>query len=243
MNNKPYYFAYEERYQRVYSAGVDFWGHNPNDEELTKVLTNWVNEHQLAGKKVIEFACGEGAAGVILSRLGCIYHGVDISPTAVEKAKSILAPFPNAIVELCDMVNQAIDSKYDAALDIMGLHMLVLDQDRRRYLQNAFNCLKSNAPMLFYRESFRVDAFEGEITTFEEWVSITKSDYVTPAKRVVQNGDKEIEVFIPLVPARAKTKAGYINELTAAGFVVQHFQEMDYNEQNPFSATLYVYKP
>jgi len=119
----------------------------------------------------------------------------------------------------------------------------VLDQDRRRYLQNAFNCLKSNAPMLFYRESFRVDAFEGEITTFEEWVSITKSDYVTPAKRVVQNGDKEIEVFIPLVPARAKTKAGYINELTAAGFVVQHFQEMDYNEQNPFSATLYVYKP
>ena len=86
MNPHPYHLSYEARYKKVYAAGADYWGHTPDDEELTEVLTGWVARHNLKGKRIIEFFCGEGASGVILSKLGCIYHGVDISPTALEKA-------------------------------------------------------------------------------------------------------------------------------------------------------------
>ena len=92
MEKEPYYWAYEKRYQAVYEAGISRWGHSPEDAVLYKTLKTWVETNGLQGKKVIEFACGEGACGVILSKLGCIYRGFDISPSAIEKAKEALAP-------------------------------------------------------------------------------------------------------------------------------------------------------
>jgi hypothetical protein len=61
MDEIPYYLAYESRYQKVFSAGIERWGHAPDDEVLFSTLKKWVEENQLQGKRVIEFACGEGA--------------------------------------------------------------------------------------------------------------------------------------------------------------------------------------
>ena len=35
---EPDYKAYEKRYQVVYSAGAERWGHSPDDEVLYKTL-------------------------------------------------------------------------------------------------------------------------------------------------------------------------------------------------------------
>ena len=117
---EAYYMAYEKRYQAVFSAGVERWGHSPDDRVLYNTLRSWVEQNGLQGKKVIEYACGEGACGAILSELGCIYHGVDIAPSAVEKSKKLLEKYPYATVELLDMVKQGVGEKFDAALDCMG---------------------------------------------------------------------------------------------------------------------------
>ncbi|HML46237.1 MAG TPA: hypothetical protein PKE04_05750, partial [Clostridia bacterium] len=108
MDEKTYYLGYEDRYQRVFAAGGDCWGHAPTNKGLTQVLTEWVETQGLCGKRVIEFACGEGASGVILSRLGCVYHGVDVAPTAVAKAKDALKGFPEARVSRLNMVLEAV---------------------------------------------------------------------------------------------------------------------------------------
>ena len=68
MSRSPYYLAYEKRYQTVYSAGASRWGHSPDDADLVSTLSEWVAVNNLTGKRVIEYACGEGAAGVILAR-------------------------------------------------------------------------------------------------------------------------------------------------------------------------------
>ena len=34
MDNKPYYYAYENRYQKIFEAGIEHWGHTPDDEIL-----------------------------------------------------------------------------------------------------------------------------------------------------------------------------------------------------------------
>ena len=68
---EPYHKAYEKRYQVVYAAGAKRWGHSPDDEVLHKTLKSWVEENNLQGKTMIEYACGEGSCGVILSELGC----------------------------------------------------------------------------------------------------------------------------------------------------------------------------
>lgn len=95
---------------------------------------------------VIEFACGEGACGVILSRLGVKYTGVDIAPAAVERARDALRPYTDARVFPLDMVRHMPNDRYDAALDVMGLHMLVTDRDREKYLRHACGCLKRALP-------------------------------------------------------------------------------------------------
>jgi hypothetical protein len=248
--SKPYYLAYEERYQKVFSAGGKRWGHAPDDETLVTTLQKWVNDNDLAGKKIIEFACGEGACGIILSQLGCHYHGVDIAPSAVDKAIDALKGFPNARVSLLDMVKETTGEIYDAALDCMGLHMLVTDSDRNAYLSNAFNSIKSGAPMLFFRESYRDNnqndrksVYEGSVQTYEQWLEITGNDYCTPSQRFAKGDNGLVEVWIPLVPARANSKKGYYNELQSAGFIIEDFEEMDINEENPYSVSIYVRKP
>lgn len=236
----PYYTAYEKRYKKVYAAGAALWGHPPDDETLLKALSKWVDDNGLRGKRIIEFACGEGSCGIILSKLGCIYHGVDIAPSAVKKAKTVLAGHPYAAVTQLDMVNERPAGEYDAALDVMGLHMLVTDCDRQKYLKNVHASLRDGAPALFFRESYRADAYEGVVGSFDEWKQISGCDYDTPEEREVMGSG--IKVSIPLVPARARTKDGYINEMAAAGFIVDDFVEMDINMQCPYSASIYAHK-
>lgn len=240
MDNKPYYLAYEKRYKTVYNAGVKLWGHSSDDEILLSVLEKWVRDNGLVGKKVIEFACGEGASGVILSKLGCLYHGVDISPSALEKAKEAVKDFPNARVSLLDMVKQTTGETYDAALDSMGFHMLVTDSDRAAYLKNAYDSLNRGAPMLFFRQLYSEDSYSGTVESFGHWKEISGTDYETPGLRSSTDG---IEVNIPIVPARAKTRNDYITEMQNAGFEVVRFEKMEFNWQCPDSASIFVRKP
>ena len=44
MENEKYYMAYEKRYRAVYSAGVERWGHSPEDQALYATLKAWVEE-------------------------------------------------------------------------------------------------------------------------------------------------------------------------------------------------------
>ncbi len=238
---KPYYHAYEDRYRRVFEAGIPLWGNSPDDPVLVDALTAWVQENNLVGKTVADFACGEGGVGVILSRLGCRWRGFDVAPSAVAAARRRLAEFPDASVTCLDMIHEdsAEPETFDAAIDCMGLHMLLTDDDRKSYLSRVYRVLKSGAPMLFFREAYRENAYRGAVSSFDAWKEITGEDYDTPELRTDKDGKS---VMIPLVPARARCREDYIAEMTDAGFRVERFREMDQSEAIAFSASMYVRK-
>ncbi len=248
MKKQPYYFAYENRYKTVYESGAERWGHSPDDKELYDTLKEWVHDYCLKGKTIIEFACGEGASGAILSKLGCFYHGVDLSPSAVMKAKETLKSYPNARVDILDMVKETTGETYDAALDCMGLHMLVTDEDRKSYLKNALLSLKEGSPMLFYKESYH-SANDGEtvvtspVPSYEDWLKMTGADYETPSVRKLDLGDSHLEIMLPFVPTRANDREGYMAEMNLAGFKVEKFIEMNRSKAILSSASIYVRKP
>ena len=244
---EPYYMAYEKRYRAVFEAGAESWGHNACDPALHETLTKWVSKNGLSGKRIVEFACGEGACGAIFAELGCIYQGFDISPTAVRKARENLAKYENASADVLDMVKEKASGAYDAALDCMGLHMLVTDGDRKAYLQNARQVLRDGAPMLFFREAYRNGlggeaAYKGAVPTFDEWKVISGTDYDTPQIRTAKSEKGPVEVLIPLVPARAKDKEDYLAEMESAGFTVEAFVEMADSDAIPLSASLFTRK-
>lgn len=243
MEQDKYYKRYEQRYRAVYKAGAERWGYSPDDETLKTILTEWVEANHLRGKKIIEFACGEGASGLILSRLGCIYHGIDIAPSALQKARELLKDFPQAKVTEFDMVENRLSDTYDAALDVMGIHMLVTDADRLKYLTNMNYVLKNNAPVLFFHECYREEIYGGFIENVEQWIEINKIDCTTPERRSVAVGSGEVDIFIPLLPARPKNKEQYINEMEEHGFVVDAFHVNGESKEIQFSANIYIHKP
>lgn len=237
-DKKMYYESYEKRYQAVESAEIGLWGNSEKDVILADTLKKWVEDNGLKGKSVIEFACGEGSCGIILSKLGVRYFGADIAPTAVKRARERLRDFPEARIEVLDMVREAPAEKFDAALDVMGFHMIVTDGDRRSYLKNACGCIKKGAPMLFFRENYDEEAAETVIETIEDFKKMTGNDYDAPQKRLM-NGK---EVYIPLLPARARSREGYINELEEAGFAVESFTRSAENDSIIMSADIYARK-
>lgn len=224
-----YYRAYEQRYRAVRDVGDFVWGHRTDDVQLREALAGWVGEYGLSGKRVAEFACGEGAGGVLLCSMGCRYAGYDIAPTAVEICREALKKFPDARVELRDMVNEPVEeASLDGAADISGLHMLVTDADREKYLKNVFRALKPGASALFWQEAFREDAFEGRVESIEDWMKETGLDFKTPERRRIGGTDKE--VMLPLLPARPRSREGYIREFEKAGFRVVWIREIKDSE-------------
>lgn len=241
--SESYHLLYEKRYQKAYEAGAEYWGHTPDDKELTEKLTEWVIYHNLKGKRIIEFFCGEGASGVILSKLGCIYHGVDVSPSAIKKAERSLADYPNAKVTQLNAVTVKIDDIYDAVLDVMGFHMLVSDPDRNAYLKNAFLCLKPKSPVFFFREICTESSNDSFINSYEEWLAVSKDDYTTPRQMNFKKDGKNVEIQIPHVPGRSKSKAGYTRELSETGFIVDSIIDMERSQKCGESVSIYAHKP
>ena len=237
-----YYRAYEERYRIVREASDGLWGHSKEDKAYVEALNDWVNENSLSGKRVIEFACGEGMGAVILSDAGCIYHGVDIAPTALETARRLAGMRHNVTFEFLDMVKQSPpEGEFDAALDVSGLHMLVTDADRDAYLKNVFNCLKPCGCAMFWQESYRSDAYEGTVESIAQWGEMTGLDFDTPEPRRIGSSGKE--VMLKLLPARPRTEAGYRAEMERAGFVVDEFYTLGDSSFMSSSAAIKVHKP
>ncbi len=241
--SEPYYLSYESRYRTVYAAGATHWGHQPDDPVLGSMLEDWVRENGLEGKNVLETACGEGAAGVVLSRLGCLYRGLDVAPSAVEKAREALRTCPEASVIEHDMVRQPVEGSYDAAIDVMGLHMLVTDLDRECYLKHLYDALKPGAPVILIRQAYSPDAFEGRVETFTQWQSLTGEDYVTASERSAYGACGAIKVMLPMLPARPKSRQGYLEEMQQAGFIVDAFTEMEESVQCLHTASIWMHKP
>ena len=140
------------------------------------------------------------------------------------------------------MVNEQATGEFDAAVDVMGFHMLVLDSDRKKYLSNVRAVLTAGAPMIFYKQAHRTEmakVFDDVIIeSFEQWLMLTGDDY--NAKREMTIEGKTINT--PFVPARGRTKEGFIKEFTEAGFVVDDFKSMEMSKESPHAATIWVHK-
>jgi len=225
---KPYYTAYGKRYRSAYEQGADHWLFPPEIEEIQKKVRKYVEHFKLVGKKVVEFGCGEGIAGLEFVKLGCIYQGYDIAPAAIEKATALLSEYSHAKTSLHDVVlGDFPEEAFDVGIDIACLHMLITDADRKKYLRNIYKCLKPGATMCFVKLHYRDDIYDGEVTSYEQWLKLTGEDVDTPQKRVASKDGGEFPVMMPNIAARPRTERGYREELTEAGFEIMEFKKSE----------------
>ena len=226
---QKYYHAYEDRYKRVYSQGIEYWTNDPIEIKASiNKLGRFLKHYRLSPKNVrtIEFGCGEGHLAQYLIQKGYQYLGVDLSTSAIAKAKQrldesgISGNFLLGDVTHLDMIT---DESYDVGIDNFCLQMLVLDVDRRNYLSEIARILTKQGKA-FFHEIYQEETFAEEIESFDEYVAKFKPDLKVLEDRKVYTQGQYRKIKLPRIPARFNNEMGYRKELTAAGLTIDNFQ-------------------
>ena len=201
----------EHRYRRFRREGGTLWTPGPEEQARTveEVLHFLAENHLVPGSaSLIEFGCGEAFLAEHLLQRGYRYTGVDLSPSAIDYARHKYRDNPNAGFVLNDVTDLTTIPGYsfDAGLDIMFLHMLIEDEDRRRYLSEVRRVLRPGGCALFIQVIRPQDMIK----------DITGVFSLTGTPRPDDAPDS-----LPRVPARFNSEAGYSEELEQAGFTIE----------------------
>ncbi|WP_210128623.1 MULTISPECIES: class I SAM-dependent methyltransferase [unclassified Staphylococcus] len=217
-----YYFGYEERYKKIYSIGADLWETGKPNESLLMVFRRYPN---LFKGKVIDLGCGEGRDTIFLHKQNIDVQGIDISHSAIEKAKVKIGNFNDeqSIFSTGNVLylNKYEDETFDLAMNMGCLHMIHKNSDRLCHLKNVARVLKKGG-------YFLVDHCKSEwgngFHTIEDYDQVKeqlknfhKENYIDRIVRV--NGEK-IKIPLKVIPYLEKSKIDLIKEITYFGFEV-----------------------
>ena len=234
-----YYTTYEDRYRRVYAQGVEYW---TGDQEIAVVI-GLVDDFIKFSKgtpfshSIIEFGCGEGFLAEHFLQKGYSYLGVDISPSALNKARNRISESDSRFM-IGDVTNlpEVRSGSFDIALDNYCLHMFVTDADRKRYLGEVKRTLKPGGYAWFHEIGQR-DRFHDRIESIDEFLVKYPMDLNACETRCVYTKTGKKTVQLPRLPARFNNCEGYHDEIKAAGF------EIEFIESRKSGVVIYARKP
>ena len=125
---KKYYEAYEDRYKSAHESGVSWAGENPTPIVLQTLEKYGVNKTA----KILEIGCGEGRDARAVLACGYNLAATDISHEAISYCKKKMPEYADCF-SILDCIGGERDEKYDFVYAVAVLHMLVLDEDRRKF--------------------------------------------------------------------------------------------------------------
>lgn len=142
MSNK-YYEAYDDRYKVVHTQTGNAWAGKTPSIILKDILTKYGATFE---SSILEIGCGEGQNALYLQQEGFNVFASDVSPVAINWCKKkALEHNTNADnYFVLDVLDNSHTAKYDFIYTVSTLHMLVLQEDRKAFLDFIYTHLKDN---------------------------------------------------------------------------------------------------
>ncbi|MDH5477326.1 MAG: class I SAM-dependent methyltransferase [Nitrospinota bacterium] len=139
----------------------DPYGLRTQDYEITKLdkTAALATPHGPFGS-VLEIGCGEGLLTERLAPLAKAVLGVDISDTAVSRARARLAGLPNVRVERMDILTDSFEEPFDLVAASEVLYYMGLDQ-LPEAIEKIKNLLKPGGALLLAHARARADDESG----------------------------------------------------------------------------------
>lgn len=213
---KKYYFAYDERYKKIHSEGLLWFSRNPTPE-----IADWVDYNKIhAGDEICEVGCGEGRDALFLSAKGYKITAVDASESAISKCRE----FSNKMGldvnwQAADAlyINEAIQRKFKWIYSVGVLHMLVEDDDRKRFLNSLYKMLEPGGSLLLVNMG---DGIHERKTDTSIAFELQKRNHMATGKSIMVAGTSY----------RAINWEHHKQELSSAGFAIEKTAITENNE-------------
>ena len=122
---RKYYEAYDDRYQQVHGAGLQWFEDAPTPIVMETIHGFGITKEQA----ILELGCGEGRDAYPLLKQGYSVLGTDISPAVIAYNQKKWPEFAHRFAVL-DCVAGTFPEKYDFIYAVAVVHMLVEDTDR-----------------------------------------------------------------------------------------------------------------
>jgi len=219
-----YYRVHETRYRKILGSGSVFRQKKMNNHVLSawKEFVSTVN--LVPGVSGIEFGSGTGINAITISQQGFQMTGIDISPTAIQKANE-LARNKEEIVEFIagDMFATNLSPEsFDFAVNIWTLHVVGEQHLRDKHLSECYRVLKPGGYLFLHNESSNKDILDpSEEVVFEEVKEWNIPELTN--KFDLPNGER-IQVSFPthMPPGLSgrRSLGEHKDELEKAGFVI-----------------------
>ncbi|MBO5884291.1 MAG: class I SAM-dependent methyltransferase [Clostridia bacterium] len=140
---QEYYKAYDQRYKTVHSQTGLAWAGETPSVILQKILQKYSINTNSA---ILEIGCGEGQNALFLQKQGYNIKASDVSGEAINwcKQNSIKNNLSPDNYFVLDVLDNNLKDKFDCIITVSTLHMLVLDEDRKQFLDFIYNHLNKN---------------------------------------------------------------------------------------------------
>ena len=137
---EKYYKAYDKRYKQLHERDLSW----ENDVQ-TEIVEQIIKKYKISKTDIIlEIGCGEGRDSKILLNKGYNLLATDVSQEAINYCKQIDENHSNNY-EVLDVLDcDTFKDRFNFIYSIACLHMLVLDDDRKKYFDFIHNHLKNN---------------------------------------------------------------------------------------------------
>ena len=136
---KHYYEAYDERYRTIHEKGFSWAG-----DVATPIVLEVIRRFNFSKEaQILEIGCGEGRDARAVLDEGYNLLATDISPEAISWCKSGYPAYA-ARFQVLDCLNCDHGGKFDMIYAVAVLHMLVEDEDRKRFYSFIRNHLSDN---------------------------------------------------------------------------------------------------
>lgn len=144
---KKYYHAYEDRYKKIHGEGLLWFSKKPTPE-----LIDWIEDNEIpVNDEICELGCGEGRDALYLSSQGYKITGIDVSGEAIKKCEELSKERKINVEWIAAdalYLSEKFNRHYDWIYSIGTLHMLVEEEDRKRFLKTIYSLLKPKGKFL-----------------------------------------------------------------------------------------------
>ncbi|MCX2682782.1 methyltransferase domain-containing protein [Campylobacter sp. MIT 21-1685] len=217
LHSNEYYLGYEKRYKKIYENGVSTWESRLANESLVAIYKNF--ESYFKNKKVIDLGCGEGRDSIFLKKNDVDVTSIDISTSALEKARSF-AKEQNLDIDFIEsnvlFLNAFENESFDTAINMGCLHMIVNAEERKQHIKNVYRILKQGGIFIIdhCQRNWRKGFFSLPPHLYNKEKMIVGSEI----KRRVRTNTGEKLMNLEVLPYMEKEKEKLIEEFSSFGF-------------------------